>query len=297
MKTFFLSLIAALSLIASPVFAGVGAMGNNIIWYSSPTTLATVLSGYCSEGNLAINLDTGVYYKMTDCAGSGAITQAWPPLAGDVVGLSATVTGLLGSYESTITAGTTGQYWRGDKSWQTLNSAAVGLGNVTNTSDASKPVSTAQATALAGKLDVPAGTGSQYLDGTGAVKSFAAPVARTWSTPSRALNSCFQISATNDADFHYKVDVASGTILQATATGTVTATSYTNSGCTTGARIESDGAPSQSAALGILSIGQTAPVGIDGTLQAGRWLKITTAQTVGTPTFAIRANQAEITLP
>lgn len=35
--------------------------------------------------------------------------------------------------EPTITAGTTAQYWRGDKSWQTLNAAAVGLANVENT--------------------------------------------------------------------------------------------------------------------------------------------------------------------
>jgi len=34
--------------------------------------------------------------------------------------------------EPAITAGTTAQYWRGDKSWQTLNATAVGLGNVTN---------------------------------------------------------------------------------------------------------------------------------------------------------------------
>ena len=34
--------------------------------------------------------------------------------------------------EPIIVAGTTGQYWRGDKSWQTLDNAAVGLGNVTN---------------------------------------------------------------------------------------------------------------------------------------------------------------------
>lgn len=34
--------------------------------------------------------------------------------------------------ENIITAGTTLQYWRGDKSWQTLNSSAVGLGNLTN---------------------------------------------------------------------------------------------------------------------------------------------------------------------
>lgn len=55
--------------------------------------------------------------------------------------------------EDSISAGTTGQYWRGDKSWQTLNKAAVGLGNVDNTSDMSKPVSTAMTTALSGKAN------------------------------------------------------------------------------------------------------------------------------------------------
>jgi hypothetical protein len=55
--------------------------------------------------------------------------------------------------ENSITAGTTGQYWRGDKSWQTLDKSAVGLANVSNTSDASKPVSTAQQTALDGKAN------------------------------------------------------------------------------------------------------------------------------------------------
>jgi hypothetical protein len=51
------------------------------------------------------------------------------------------------SREPFITAGTTAQYRRGDKTWQALDKAAVGLGNVDNTSDANKPVSTAQAAA------------------------------------------------------------------------------------------------------------------------------------------------------
>jgi hypothetical protein len=51
-----------------------------------------------------------------------------------------------------IAAGTTAQYYRGDKSFQTLDKSAVGLDNVDNTSDANKPVSTAQATALALKV-------------------------------------------------------------------------------------------------------------------------------------------------
>ncbi|QQS20456.1 hypothetical protein IPL85_02550 [Candidatus Saccharibacteria bacterium] len=68
----------------------------------------------------------------------------------------ADVTGLVASLaakEATITAGTTSQYYRGDKSWQTLDKSAVGLANVDNTSDASKPVSTATTTALSGKVD------------------------------------------------------------------------------------------------------------------------------------------------
>jgi hypothetical protein len=52
------------------------------------------------------------------------------------------------SVEPTITAGTTSQYFRGDKTFQTLDKTAVGLANVDNTSDANKPISTATQTAL-----------------------------------------------------------------------------------------------------------------------------------------------------
>jgi len=70
--------------------------------------------------------------------------------------------------EPVIAPGTTAQYWRGDKSWQPLDKAAVGLGNVNNSSDAAKPVSTAQAAAIALKADGAATTtalaGKQPLD-------------------------------------------------------------------------------------------------------------------------------------
>ena len=66
-------------------------------------------------------------------------------------------TTLLGSgniaVEPTITAGTTGQYYRGDKTFQTLDKTAVGLANVDNTSDANKPISSATQTALNAKQD------------------------------------------------------------------------------------------------------------------------------------------------
>ncbi|MGL4490503.1 MAG: hypothetical protein ACRCU5_13785, partial [Rhizobiaceae bacterium] len=68
----------------------------------------------------------------------------------------AEVTGLvaaLAGKEPVIAAGTAAQYLKGDKTLGTLDKVAVGLGNVDNTSDASKPVSTATATALAAKSD------------------------------------------------------------------------------------------------------------------------------------------------
>jgi hypothetical protein len=76
-------------------------------------------------------------------------------LAGDLSGTSdlPTVPGLA-TKEPTITAGTVSQYWRGDKTWQTLNKSVVGLANVDNTSDLNKPISTATQTALNAKEDL-----------------------------------------------------------------------------------------------------------------------------------------------
>lgn len=68
----------------------------------------------------------------------------------DVTGLQ----GALDAKEPTIAAGTTSQYYRGDKTFQPLNKATVGLGNVDNTSDANKPISTATQTALNSKANV-----------------------------------------------------------------------------------------------------------------------------------------------
>lgn len=75
-------------------------------------------------------------------------------LAGDLGGTATapTVPGLT-SKEPTVAAGTTSQYYRGDKSWQTLDKAAVGLANVDNTSDTNKPISTATQTALDSKAN------------------------------------------------------------------------------------------------------------------------------------------------
>jgi len=112
---------------------------------------------YDSTLNALYKYEDGAW---TSFAGGGGISDA-PNDAnayvrsalGWVVGYTkSAIDTLLGNKEGSITAGTTSQYWRGDKSWQTLNKSAVGLGNVDNTSDANKPVSTATQTALDTKI-------------------------------------------------------------------------------------------------------------------------------------------------
>lgn len=100
-------------------------------------------------------------------SGAGAAEELTATVAKQILGLgnvnntadadkpisTSTATALAGK-EPTITAGTTGQYWKGDKTWATLDKTAVGLSNVNNTSDANKPISTATQTALDGKLNI-----------------------------------------------------------------------------------------------------------------------------------------------
>jgi hypothetical protein len=87
---------------------------------------------------------------------------------------TAALTAGLAGKEPTIAAGTTAQYWRGDKSWQTLNKAAVGLGNVDNTSDLDKPISIATQTALNAKASLTGASFTGSITSTGAIVSSGA---------------------------------------------------------------------------------------------------------------------------
>jgi len=96
----------------------------------------------------------------------------------------------LDTKEATISSGTTSQYYRGDKSWQTLDKSAVGLGNVDNTSDANKPISTATQTALDAKEPtISSGTTGQYYRGD-----------KTWQTLNKSSVGLGSVDNTSDAD-------------------------------------------------------------------------------------------------
>ena len=76
--------------------------------------------------------------------GDAANPTIFAPIAGSTAYAAKSVET---SKENAITAGTTAQYWRGDKTWQTLDKTAAGLGSVDNIADTAKPVSVLQAAA------------------------------------------------------------------------------------------------------------------------------------------------------
>ena len=108
----------------------------------------TIDNGVVTDAKLSTGIDAA---KIAD----GSVSNAEYQYLG---GVTSDIQTQLNAKEPTITAGTTGQYYRGDKSFQTLDKTAVGLGNVDNTSDANKPVSTATQTALDGKIAKSTGT-------------------------------------------------------------------------------------------------------------------------------------------
>jgi len=141
----------------------------------------------------------GSSLAWTTVSGSGSVPDATSSvkglvqLTGDLGGTAAspTVPGLAGK-ENTVTAGTTGDYYRGDKSWQTLNKTAVGLSNVDNTADTAKPVSTATQTALNAKATDSAvvhNTGNETVAG---IKTFSSsPIVPTPTTNSQAASKSY----------------------------------------------------------------------------------------------------------
>jgi len=242
-------------------------------------------SGNAASGEVVKGSDT----RLTDSRTPTAHNQAWSTITSTPttrVGYGIT------DAEPTITAGTTGQYWRGDKTWQTLDKTAVALGNVDNTSDANKPVSTAAAASIATKFTTPAGTTAQYVRGDGSLATMPTVAARSFNHATRAVNTCFQVSSTRDALVSYGVEIVTSISLSGGNNGTVYLRSYTNSSCSTGAQEITRVTNGQSGALTIgLNITQTVTLNITGVAPAGTWVQLVTENTTGSPTFTARPGQ------
>jgi len=126
---------------------------------ASPTFTGTPAAPTATTGTNTTQLATTAFVTtaVTNVVVADASTtvKGKIKLAGDLAGTADLPTvPALASKEPTIAAGTTAQYYRGDKTFQTLDKTAVGLSNVDNTSDANKPISSATQTALNAKENV-----------------------------------------------------------------------------------------------------------------------------------------------
>ncbi|WP_164847790.1 autotransporter outer membrane beta-barrel domain-containing protein, partial [Sandaracinomonas limnophila] len=190
----------------SPTFTGVpqvptATSGNSTNQIASTEFVSNSINNLSTATQTALDLKENVSNKSTDVSTDGTsdskytsakavktyvdnkasdLTATINTLSSTVTSLSGTTTSNLATKENTIVAGTTGQYYRGDKSWQTLDKTAVGLANVDNTSDANKPVSTATQTALDLKENASNKSTDVSTDGTSDTKYTSAKAVKTY---------------------------------------------------------------------------------------------------------------------
>lgn len=140
--------------------------------------------------------------------------------------------------------------------------------------------------AIDGKLTIPTGAVSSYVAGNGTVAS------RSFSYTTRALNTCFQASATRDASVSYAVDIAATLSLSGGQQGTVFLEVFTDSGCTTGTQEVTRATNGNTGTLTIgLNTVQTGTARLQGVVPAGMYLRLRTNNDTGTPTFTARPGQ------
>lgn len=150
----------------------------------------------------------------------------------DVTGLTAALAGK----EPAIAAGGAGVYFAGDKTWQALNKAAVGLGNADNTSDANKPVSTAQAAAInAGRLcPVTDSAGDFTVGGADTEEAYRyTGTGGNTATISNSLATNAMVTVYNDGTGNLSIAAGAGVTLVNVAAANTTAFSIPPMSCVT----------------------------------------------------------------
>lgn len=185
---------------------------------SFTTTLETKLNGIATGAT--VNSSDATLLSRANHTG----TQLASTISDFNTAADARVVAGIAGKEDTITAGTTAQYWRGDKSWQTLDSTTVGLSNVNNTSDANKPVSTATQTALNLKYD--ASNPSGYITRTVVSTSGAATLPNTANTDyivfiTGAHNQTLPSAVSNTNKYDIKNTHTSGVTISTTSSQTI----------------------------------------------------------------------------
>lgn len=114
---------------------------------------------------------------------------------------------------------------------------------------------------------------------------------RSFTRPSRTLNTAFQISTTRDAWVVYTVDVSVTSLLLAGTSGRVYLEYADNSAMTTNV-VTVNSTPN--ATGGVLNVTNLGGGNVTGWIPAGKWARIRTVNVTGTPTFTIQPDQQEV---
>jgi DNA-binding transcriptional MerR regulator len=150
-----LNTIQGISTSATPTFAGLTIGGINGILIATGGSVSTTTNNSANwdtafahtsltnnphhvTANQVLPSQAGQNGKVLGTNGAdvawvtNSMGVAWGAITGTLTD-QADLNSALSGKEPAISAGLNSQYWRGDKSWQTLNATAVGLGNVENT--------------------------------------------------------------------------------------------------------------------------------------------------------------------
>lgn len=116
--------------------------------------------------------------------------------------------------------------------------------------------------------------------------------ARSFSYPTRSLNTAFQPSTSRDCFVSYSVDIACTLSLTTGQSGSVILEYADDSGITTNVKTVQSTANANTGTLAIgLALTQTATASLTGIIPTGKYVRLRTVNTTGTPTFTYRGSQ------
>lgn len=261
-----------------PTFASVATSGSYTDLLNRPVIpAAQVQTNWNATTGLGVLLNkptTLSGYGITDGVSQSALTST---LSGY------TTTGALTSGLATkfnTPTGTTSQYVRGDGSLANL--PAPGTGTVT---------SITAGTGLSGGTITTSGTIG--MPNTGTVGTYVAVTTdpqgrvtagrpRSFTYPTRSMNTAYQVSAAQDAYVNYTVDVGVTSLLLAGSTGRVYLDYADNAAMTTNLITVNE---SPNGTGGVLNVTNIGPGNVHGWIPAGKYVRIRTVAASGTPTF------------
>lgn len=228
---------------------------------------------------------------------AGADNLPYPGIQSPYVTYNSSTIACNGANGATLKRSDTGNnmMWCDGTGWLDVTTL---LGNVT-TSASTINTSLVSLTGTVATLSSTVGTKQNSL-GTSNTTAFLSgdltwrrpTVAKTFNIQSRSLNTCFQISATQDTFASYSVDIATTLSLSGGTVGTVYLEYSDNSSCSTNTQEVGRFVNGNTGTLTIgLNLSQNATGTLTGMIPAGKYVNIRTQNNTGTPTFTYRSGQ------